>query len=53
MKKTSIKKMIIWIILLFLLYTVIDIIVNWDHAIEAFHKGYNDMNAINESKYGK
>ena len=53
MKKTSFKKMILWIVLLFILYTIIDIIVNWDHAVEAFHKGYNDMHQIQQQKIKK
>ncbi|HEY4540319.1 MAG TPA: hypothetical protein VIG94_09950 [Faecalibacter sp.] len=50
MNNISLKKVILFVILLIVGYIVIDAIVHWDEAIEAFNRGFNDMNEINENR---
>lgn len=50
MKGISLKKIFLIVILIIVAYIVIDAIVHWDEAIEAFNRGFNDMNEINENR---
>jgi len=50
MKEISFKKVLIVLVVLILGYLAIDIILNWDRAVEGFNQGFNDMNTINEQR---
>lgn len=53
MKNISFKKVVLALLLLVVAFVVLDVVLNWEEAVTAFNNGYNDMNEINESKYGK
>lgn len=50
MKKLTYKQAVMIIILLILFYITIDVIMHWDESLDAFTKGFNDMNEINENR---
>ncbi|MBF0597738.1 hypothetical protein [Faecalibacter rhinopitheci] len=50
MKNIIFKKIFITIIILLVVYIMIDAVLNWDEAVAAFDRGYNNMNQINEQR---
>lgn len=53
MKNLSLKRILGLILLLLIIFLILDILFNWEEAVEAFYKGYNDMNVIQENRSKK
>lgn len=53
MKNLSLKRILGLILLFLIVFLILDTLFNWEEAVEAFYKGYNDMNAIQENRSKK